>query len=73
VFSKADYTDWKTSAVTKGFFQYIEDLIAEAKDTLASDAGNNPLQDRHLVGGIDALRDILEWQPDLEEEDKNDD
>ena len=61
--SKEEFVEWRQSPVTKQFLEFVRKQISEAKEALAETAGLDPLQDRHLVGGIDALKDVLEWNP----------
>lgn len=66
--SRVEFEDWTRSAVTREMFKYVRDQVDSAKEALATDAGINPLADRDLVGGIAALREVLEWQPDYGDE-----
>ena len=74
--TKEEFIEWRHSHVTKQFQEFVQSIISQAKETLAETAGLEPLQDRHLVGGIDALKDVLEWNPvkssePIKEEDQN--
>lgn len=66
--TKEEFAEWKGHPVTKALFEHMRSLISDSKDTLGSNAGQNPLADRDLVGGISALTDVLEWQPDIIDE-----
>lgn len=66
---KDEFNEWRLHPVTKELIEYISDQISQAKETLAQDAGINPLADRDLVGGVAAFREVLEWQPEFEDTD----
>ena len=60
--TKADFDDWKSSKVTKAFFQAAEERVEDCKDMLAGSAGVDTLQDRFLVGMIQAYREIQDFR-----------
>lgn len=71
MFTKADFLSWKQDKITRALFEYVQDVQKEAKERLAVDAGINPPQDRYDAGGIEALKDVLEWQPQFSEGDQD--
>lgn len=65
--TKDEFIEWATHPVTKALVEHLNKTIDDSKDILASEAGSNPIADRELVGGISAMKDILEWKPDIYE------
>lgn len=72
MFSKEEFLEWKSQAVTKELYRSISADIEDVKELLASQAGVDPLADRFSVGGIEALKSVLEWQPMIEKEEDGD-
>lgn len=70
--SKEEFADWQRNPVTREMVKWISEQVEQAKETLASDAGINPLADRDLVGGITAFKDVLDWKPEFIEENYED-
>lgn len=66
--TRGEFAEWRRNPVTRALFEFIDEQVEQAKEGLAMDAGLNPLADRDLVGGIAAFRDVLEWQPEMEQE-----
>lgn len=66
--TKEEYADWKRNPVTKLLFKYLEDQIRQAEITLGTSAGLNQMADRHMVGGIDCCKEVLDWNPVREQE-----
>lgn len=60
---KDEFDEWQHHPVTREMRKWMERQIESAKETLAQDAGLNPLADRHSVGGIDAFLEMLDWKP----------
>lgn len=58
--SKEEFIDWKSQTVTKEVFNVIEQRIADAQEILGNTAGEDPLNDRFLVGMIRAFRELQE-------------
>ena len=56
--SKEDFARWKMDPVTRAFFEAAQIRIEDAKDVLASSAGNDSGYDRQLVGMILAYREM---------------
>jgi len=56
--SKDDFINWKADPVTKAFFQACQERIEDAKELLSTSAGLDPLQDKYLVGHIQAYREM---------------
>lgn len=58
--SKSDFDNWKVDPVTKAYFGAIVDRIDEAKEILSYSAGIDSLYDKHLVGMLQAFREMLD-------------
>lgn len=67
--SKTDFDIWKTDPVTKAYFSTIQFRIDEAKEILSYSAGSDPLNDKYLVGMLQAFREMLEVKVAEEEDD----
>lgn len=57
--TKDDFLNWKHTEVTKTVFAMIEDRIEQTRTTLGEQAGENPLNDKYLVGYIKGLQEFL--------------
>ena len=64
IITKADFTDWRSNAVTKAFYEAATIRVEECKDLLSYSAGADSLQDRILVGMIQAYREMQEFRVD---------
>ncbi len=58
--SKDEFAQWKDSPVTREVFEIVRNRIEDAKEILAISAGNEPLDDRLLVGMIKAFNEVLD-------------
>ena len=58
--SKEEFVDWRSQTVTKEVFNVIDQRIADAQEILGNTAGEDPLNDRFLVGMIRAFRELQE-------------
>lgn len=58
--SKEQFQEWKESFATQEFFRSVEQRIAEAKELLAYNAGNDSLVDKFNVGMIHAFKEVLD-------------
>lgn len=58
--SKSDFDNWKVDPVTRAYFGAIVDRIDEAKEILSYSAGTDSLYDKHLVGMLQAFREMLD-------------
>lgn len=65
--SKAEFADWLRDPVTRELFGHLRKQIDDAKEQLANEAGLDSLSDRFLAGGIAGCVEVLEWQPELQE------
>lgn len=65
--TKDEFVAWKSSDSTQAVFRAIQALIQEAKDELATNAGENPIYDRKVVGKINGLETVLNLQFDESE------
>ena len=63
--TKADFDDWKSHKVTKAFFQAAAERVDDCKEMLANSAGVDTLQDRFLVGMVQAYREMQEFRVDF--------
>jgi len=70
---KADFIDWKSNPVSKIMFETLHLVIYDLQEELGDSAGSNPIQDREKVGRIQALKEVLDWVPNLIEDEKTDD
>lgn len=57
---KNEFQQWKENPVTKEVFEVIKGRIEDAKDILASNAGEEPVTDRYLVGMIRAFNEVMD-------------
>ena len=60
--------EWQDQEVTRAVKQTIREKIDELAEYLSKNAGENPDEDRKMVGGIAAYRHLLEIEFDLTEE-----
>ena len=67
MFSKADFQQWKDGAITKELHKNMLDRIEDIRDLL--ETGASPQEEAQFRGIIVAFREILGWEPELEEED----
>jgi hypothetical protein len=58
--SREDFLQWKSNEVTQVVYSGIKERIEGIKELLVSSAGNDPNEDRMLVGMIKAYRTILD-------------
>lgn len=66
--TKQEFLDWKQNSVTKAFFDAARQRIEEAKEILSYSAGTDSVNDRVLVGMIQAYREMQEFRvEDIEE------
>ena len=65
--TKADFTDWKNHPVTQAFFDAAQFRIDECKDILSFTAGQDYMQDRLLVGMIQAYREVQDFRVEDDE------
>lgn len=63
-----EFIFWKNSPVTQEVFLTIRELIQDAKDDLAYNAGVDPVYDRKVVGKILGLETILDMKFESEGE-----
>lgn len=68
---KEDFMDWVKQPVTKVIMKVLSERIRDREFELGMRAGSDPLSDRYTVGGIAALRELIQinWE-DLEGEDE---
>lgn len=59
VISSIDFQDWKKHPVTSAFMSSVQVRVEEAKENLATSAGQDPNQDNFLRGFIHGQREIL--------------
>lgn len=67
MFSKSDFNQWKDGAITKDLHKNMRERIEELRDLL--EEGCTEVEAATFRGIILAFREILGWEPDLEEED----
>lgn len=60
--SRAEFMDWKSSLVTKAFFEAADERVEDAKEILASSAGTDSINDSYLRGFIRAYREMQEFR-----------
>ena len=60
--------EWQDQEVTRVVKQAVREKIDELAEYLSKNAGENPDEDRKMVGGIAAYRHLLEIEFDLTEE-----
>lgn len=70
IFNKHDFVAWRTDPVTLGFLEAVVEEMNLSVADLVVHAGKDSLSDRFNVGKIEGLRWLTDWQPDFEEEDK---
>jgi hypothetical protein len=71
--SKLDFIQWRDSNITQ---QYLEDMLEQLDDVksyLMVSAGKNSLEDRRMVGIIEGVQWLLNWQPNFIEEGEDED
>ena len=66
--TKREVVEWQDQEVTKAVKASINEKIDELTAYLSKNAGENPDEDRKMVGGIAAYRHLLEIEFDLTEE-----
>lgn len=71
--SKDDWIQWKNLPAYTAFVQDLEEIGGELVSYLAKNAGKDPIEDRRVVGNLQGIQWLLNWEPDfIEEGDKND-
>ena len=60
--TRSEWQDWKAHPVTKAFYGAALERIDEAKDALSYSAGVDLIQDRLLVGLIQAYREMIDFR-----------
>ena len=67
--NKQDFIDWKHHPVTKMVFSQLANRVKSIQEVLGDTAGETPMQDRFLVGTIQAYKDVLlmEFEEDDDE------
>lgn len=71
--NKSDFIRWRSDEVTQ---EYIKDVLADVDSYLAylaQRAGMEPTHDRWIVGKIEGLRWVVDWQPEFMIDDKEED
>ena len=66
--STREVVEWQDQEVTRVVKQAVREKIDELAEYLSKNAGENPDEDRKMVGGIAAYRHLLEIEFDLTEE-----
>lgn len=64
VITASDFLDWKSSPVTKAFFEACNERIEDAKENLAISAGIDSIQDNLIRGIVYAYREMQEFRID---------
>ena len=68
--SKSEWTDWKTSLITRAFYAACDQRIEDAKEILAGTAGTDSDADNYMRGFIAAYREMLDFKvEDVENDD----
>ena len=60
----SDFQNWKSDPVTQAYFEAIHLRIEDAKEGLASNAGQDPVNDNFSRGFIYAYRELLDFRID---------
>ena len=71
--SKDDYIYWRNLPTHDKFVEEMIQILDEAKAYLMVNAGKNPIEDRKLVGVIEGVQWLIDWQPTFIEEGEHDD
>ena len=69
--TKEEWVDWKSSHVTKAFFQACQERVEDTKELLSSSAGLEPTTDNFYRGFIHAYKEIQDFTIDFESTDEN--
>ena len=71
--SKLDWVQWKNSHVSEKFREALIEQIDDVTMYLLKSAGKDSLEDRRLVGVIEGVQWLLDWEPNFidEGEDKD--
>jgi adenine-specific DNA methylase len=59
-----EFSDWKSNIVTQEFFKAADARVEDAKEILASSAGQDSVNDSYLRGFIQAYREMREFRVD---------
>jgi hypothetical protein len=67
--NRSDFTDWKSSPITKALYNALETNIRGLEMELGYSAGDDPRLDSKKVGAIQAYRDVLgaDWFEETQE------
>jgi hypothetical protein len=71
VITKEDWVLWKDMSVTKDMFGEMTARAENIKEGLSKNAGVNPTQDRFWCGYLAGFLDIVNMQPEFEEDVKH--
>jgi len=66
--NKQDFIDWKRHPVTQVIFSQLSERVRLLQESLGDTAGENPLSDRFSVGAIQAYKDMLLMDFEVDEE-----
>ena len=71
--NKDDWIQWKNLPAYAAFEDALREIGGELVSYLSKKAGIDPLEDRRVVGNLQGIQWLLDWEPDfIEEGDKND-
>ncbi len=60
--NETEWSDWKLNNVTKAFFAAANERVEDAKEILASSAGQDSVQDSFFRGFITAYREMADFR-----------
>jgi hypothetical protein len=63
--NKSDFLQWRGQDITKDFQTDMLEVIDDIMMYLAKHAGKDQLEDRRLVGVIEGVQWLIDWQPTL--------
>lgn len=70
--TKADFMQWRGQDITQEFQTDMLAVVDECLGYLAVQAGKDPVQDRKIVGIIEGVQWLINWQPTIIDEDEDD-
>lgn len=69
--SREEYLWWRNNGFTLQFMEYAVDRMDSFMKNILENAGVTPTHDFYRRGYIDGLRELIEWEPDFNQEDKD--
>lgn len=70
--NKSDYIQWAQSPVTEALRQHLQETLDDELAALFNHLGNDANKDQQRKGVIIGIQYLLDWAPEFEEEEEED-